>query len=173
MKVDICLAEKKDAAVVADLSRQTFLDTFASQNTKEDMEKFMNEQFTRQMLMKEVGVEGHLFYIARVNESLAGYVKLREGKEGPELKNRRSLEIARIYAVKEMLGKGVGSALMQKAIDVATERNKEILWLAVFQANKTAIDFYKRWGFEIFGEQDFLLGNDLQKDWLMRKMLIS
>ena len=68
-----------------------------------------------------------------------------------------------------MLGKGVGSALMQKAIDVARERNKEILWLGVFQANKTAIDFYKRWGFEIFGEQNFLLGNDLQKDWLMRR----
>jgi ribosomal protein S18 acetylase RimI-like enzyme len=169
MKVDICLAEKKDAAVVADLSRQTFFDTFASQNTKEDMDKFMNEQFTRQMLMKEVGAEGQLFYIARVNESLAGYIKLREGKEGPELKNRASLEIARIYSVKEMLGKGVGSALMQKAIDVAREMNKEILWLAVFQANKTAIDFYKRWGFEIFGEQDFLLGDDLQKDWLMRR----
>ena len=45
-------AAKKDAELIADISRQTFYDTFAEHNTKEDMDKFMSEQFTRGRLMR-------------------------------------------------------------------------------------------------------------------------
>jgi ribosomal protein S18 acetylase RimI-like enzyme len=79
------------------------------------------------------------------------------------------LEIARLYAVSPMIGKGVGSLLMQKSIDTAKERNKEAVWLGVWENNHRAISFYTRWGFEKFGEQDFLLGDDVQNDWLMMR----
>ena len=46
-----------------------------------------------------------------------------------------------------------------------------MVWLGVWKQNKKAIDFYTKWGFRIFGECDFVLGNDLQKDWLMRKKI--
>lgn len=37
--------------------------------------------------------------------------------------------------------------------------------------NKRAFEFYLKWGFEIFSSQVFLLGNDVQKDWVMKKNL--
>jgi len=169
MQIEIRFAGKEDAELIADLSRETFFDTFASQNTAADMEKFMNEQFTKEALMAEAGAKENIFMLAHMDGEPAGYVKLREGKEKPEFDNKASLEIARIYVINKMIGKGVGSVLMQKCIDVALEKHKEVLWLGVWKENKPAIDFYKRWGFEIFGEQDFMLGNDLQKDWLMKK----
>ncbi len=165
----IKLASKEDAELIADFSRKTFYDTFAPYNTPGDMDKFMNEQFTREALVKEAGNKAFTFFLAFIDDELAGYVKLNETKQRPEFENRPALEIARIYASNKMIGKGIGSALMQKSIDVAKERNKEVIWLGVWKENKTAIDFYKRWGFDIFGEQDFLLGDDLQKDWLMMK----
>ena len=169
--MDVRLAGKGDAELIAELSQQTFYDTFASQNTKEDMDKFMNEQFTKDVLMKEVGAEGNVFLIAFVNNEAAGYVRMREGEIRPELMNKPAIEIARIYAVNKMIGKGIGSVLMQKCIDIAKEKNKEVIWLGVFKKNKLAIDFYTKWGFEIFAEHSFLLGNDLQMDWLMKKTL--
>jgi len=171
MQIDITVAGKKDAELIANLSRQTFYDTFASQNTAEDIDKFMNEQFTKEALMKEAGAEGNIFLIAFIDNEPAGYVRMSEGRLRPELNNKPCLEIARIYVINKMIGKGIGSVLMKKCIDVAQEMNKELIWLGVWKENNTAIDFYKRWGFEIFGEQDFLLGNDLQKDWLMKKDL--
>jgi ribosomal protein S18 acetylase RimI-like enzyme len=167
--VTIRYATAEDAELIADLSRQTFYDTFASQNTKEDMDKFMNEQFTKEALMKEVGTEGNIFLIAFINNEAAGYVRMREGEIRSEFMNKPAIEIARIYAANKMIGKGIGSALMQKCIDIAKENNKEIIWLGVFKKNQPAIDFYTKWGFEIFAEHSFLLGNDLQMDWLMRK----
>ena len=70
-----------------------------------------------------------------------------------------------------MIGKGVGKKLMQTCHDIARQKGKKILWLGVWKENHRAIDFYKSWGFEIFGDQEFILGDDVQTDWLMKKDL--
>jgi len=169
--ISIRLAGKQDAEIIADLSRRTFSDTFAPFNTLRDMDIFLKEQFTRQSLMAEVGVAFNTFYLAYAGEELAGYIKLREHEHPRELKGLKALEIARLYATSPMVGKGVGSRLMQHSFDIAMEKKKEVIWLAVWEKNKRALDFYTRWGFEIFGKQVFVLGTDLQKDWLMKKVL--
>jgi diamine N-acetyltransferase len=169
--ISIRLATSKDAEIIADISRQTFYETFALQNTVSDMEKFMNEQFTREKLIQEVNEPWLTFFLAFIDNDPVGYVKLREGAVPSELVSQSCTEIARIYSVQNMIGKGVGKKLMQTCHDLATQRKKQVLWLAVWKENHRAIDFYERWGFEIFGEQDFLLGDDLQRDWLMKKAI--
>lgn len=170
-RVQIRYATTEDATMIADISRRTFHDTFASQNTQEDMDKFMNEQFTHARLMEEVGAPENVFLIAEIDGDTAGYARLRESKAPEELDGLPSIEIARIYALQTTIGKGVGKALMKKCIDVAFEMGKRVVWLGVWEKNERAISFYTKWGFEKFGEHDFVLGNDVQRDWLMKKML--
>lgn len=160
-----------DAGTIADLSRSTFYDTFAADNTEEDMIIFMNRQFTRDALVAEVGMRSNTFLLAYKGGVLAGYVKLRESKGPPELKGYSSLEIARIYVVKSMLGQGIGRELMHHSIELARSRRKQVIWLAVWEKNERAIHFYTQWGFEIFSKQVFVLGTDLQNDWIMKKEL--
>ena len=167
----IRVADSNDAELIADLSRKTFLETFAERNTQANMDKFMNEQFTRENLIKEVGADGNIFLIAELDGDVVGYARLRESDNPALLNNLPSIEIARIYSVQSKIGKGIGSALMQKCIEVATLHSKAAIWLGVWEENKHAISFYQRWGFEIFDEHEFVLGDDVQKDWLMRKML--
>jgi ribosomal protein S18 acetylase RimI-like enzyme len=109
--------------------------------------------------------------LAYAENQIAGYVKLRDARVPLALKNNKALEIARIYSMNHLIGKGVGSALMKASLSMATRLEKDVVWLGVWEKNIRAIDFYKRWGFEKFDETDFLLGNDLQKDWLMKKHL--
>jgi ribosomal protein S18 acetylase RimI-like enzyme len=165
------VATAADAGLIAELSRATFYETFAPQNTPKNMEKFMNEQFSHERLMKEVTEEENIFFIAEINNEAVGYARLRDSDSLPELKGIPSLEIARIYSVQSQIGKGIGSALMKECIAVARDRNKQIIWLGVWKENLRAIAFYERWGFEIFAEHDFVLGNDIQKDWLMKRTL--
>lgn len=167
----IRIATINDAALIADMSRQTFYETFAAQNTKENMDKFMNEQFSKELLMKEVGAEGNAFFLAYDGEYPVGYARLRENNIPPELNNANAMEIARIYAATSSVGKGVGKALMQECIDLALAKKKEILWLGVWEQNRRAIDFYSKWGFEKFATHVFLVGDDPQTDWLMKKEL--
>lgn len=170
----IRLATPDDAEIIAEFSRRTFFETFASSNSKEDMEKFMEEQFSKQLLMEEVGSKSNIFFIAFEQEDkLAGYVRLRENNNPPELLARNAIEIARIYTAKHLIGKGVGKLLMQKSIDTALQKKINTIWLGVWEHNQRAIDFYHKWGFEKFGTHLFVLGNDAQTDWLMKKTLFS
>lgn len=170
-EVTIRLATEADAELIADLSRQTFYESFAEHNTKEDMDKFMNQQFTKEKLINEVNQPWQLFFLAYINNEPVGYVKLRDGTVPVQLDIRSSLEIARIYAVRSKIGKGIGKKLMQTCHEIAKQKGKKTLWLGVWKQNQRAIDFYTAWGFEIFGEQEFILGNDVQTDWLMKKNL--
>ena len=158
-----------DAELVADLSRKTFYETFGTHNTKENMDKFMKEQFTRESLIKEVSEPGNIFLLAMNEEKPVGYVRMREGEKYPEFGDRDSLEIARIYVVNKFIGTGVGKLMMQKCISLAKEIKKDIIWLGVWEKNKRAISFYTKWGFEKFAEHPFLLGDEVQTDWLMKK----
>jgi ribosomal protein S18 acetylase RimI-like enzyme len=171
MPLSIRIAAKKDAALIADLSRKTFYETFDVFNTKEDMDKFMNEQFTHDALMNEVGAEGNIFLLAFDDELPVGYARMRENNNPPELQSKNAMEISRIYADSNSIGKGVGKTLMEKCIAIAKEKNKEIIWLGVWEKNERAIDFYHKWGFEKFSEHPFILGNDIQTDWLLKKNL--
>ena len=167
----IRFATADDAELIADLSRRTFHETFGYVNTKENMDKFMNEQFNREKLVKEVTEPGNTFFLAFDNDTPVGYVRMREGKKFPEFENKDSIEIARIYSVNSYLGTGVGEQLMRQCVFIAKELKKEIIWLGVWEKNPRAIAFYTKWGFVKFSEQDFLLGDDLQKDWLLMKKL--
>jgi ribosomal protein S18 acetylase RimI-like enzyme len=173
LKHDIVIrvATEADAELIADLSRQTFYDTFAGHNTKDDMDKFMHEQFTREKLIEEVKQPWHIFFLASIEDEPVGYVKLRDGLVPAGLINQSCLEIARIYSIQKTIGKGVGKKLMQTCHDTARQKGKKILWLGVWKENQRAIDFYTNWGFEIFSEQKFVLGDDVQTDWLMKKNL--
>ena len=170
MTVIIRTATAKDAEAIALLSRETFYETFARYNTEEDMDKFMHEQFSKELLMAEVGTDENIFLAAFAENELLGYTKMKESKNPPALGNAKAIEIARIYTSQKTIGKGIGKALMQKAIDTAKELQKEIIWLGVWEHNAHAIEFYKKWGFEKFAEHDFVLGNDVQTDWLMKKI---
>ena len=169
--VSLRYATFADSELIADLSRQTFYEAFAAQNTKENMDIFMTEQFSKEKLMEEVGAKDNIFLLAYDKVDLVGYARLRENNIPPELGISNALEIARIYATANSIGKGVGKALMQKCIDIALEKKAAAIWLGVWEHNTRAINFYSHWGFEKFGTHIFLLGDDPQIDWLMKKNL--
>ena len=167
----IRIADEMDAELIANISRLTFFETFAADNTKENMEKFMNERFSKEKLVAEVGAPGNIFLLAFDDDGPAGYVRMKETEQNDNLEEMAAIEISRIYSMPHKIGKGVGHLLMQACIDTAKKMNKRRIWLAVWEKNQRAISFYKKWGFERFGEHDFILGDDVQLDWLMKKEL--
>lgn len=170
-EIQIREATIDDAVLIADLSRQTFYDSFAQDNTPENMKKFMDEIFTRESLIKEVGAAGNIFLLAEQDGGVVGYARLREATNPQLTEGSAAMEIARIYAVQKSIGKGVGSALMKHCIEVAKQKKAGVVWLGVWEHNHKAIAFYTKWGFERFGEHVFMLGEDAQTDWLMKKLL--
>ena len=160
-------------SLLADISQQTFVDTFASYNIPEDMQLFLETQFTREQLMAEPDIPDNYFFIAWQEQEPLGYMRLRYWEKAPYtcLPAGPSLEITRLYATTSAIGTGVGKAMMQFALDFARKVAVENAWLGVWEKNERAINFYQQWGFIRLGDHEFLLGKDRQTDWLMVKEL--
>ena len=88
-----------------------------------------------------------------------------------DIHDEQSLEIERIYVSKEFQGEGLGRCLMEKAISTAIRRKKKYVWLGVWEKNEKALRFYKRNGFYQIGTHSFVMGDDEQTDYIMRKDL--
>ena len=168
--VIIRIANAEDAELVAEISRETFCETFGPFNTQSDMDKFLSQQFAKEKLIDQVIQKGNIFLLAFINKELAGYLFLKEATH-EKLSTNHTIEICRLYSRTAFIGKGVGKALMLAAITQAKQLHKEILWLGVWKYNQRAARFYTAFGFEKFAEQDFLLGDDVQRDWVMKLVL--
>ncbi len=159
-----------EAELIAIISRETFYDTYAAENTAANMAKFLTQQFSKSMLMAEVGAPGNHFFLAYKEGVVAGYLKLKEATH-LQIIGEEAIEISRIYVCKPFIGKSVGKALLAAAIDFAKENAKECIWLIAWKENKRALEFYQKNGFEIFAESTFVLGNDLQSDWVLKRSI--
>ena len=164
-----CNAE--DFETLRALSIRTYYETFAHLNTAEDMAAYLEDAFNVERLTKEFNDANSSFYLLYADENLAGYLKLNEAPSQTDINDAESLEIERIYVSSEFQGAGLGRYLMEQAIAIARERKKKYAWLGVWEKNEKAIRFYKQNGFYEIGTHKFVMGEDVQTDYVMRKDL--
>jgi diamine N-acetyltransferase len=153
------------------ISRQTFLETFADQNSEEDMQAYLESSFSADKLDQELKNISSVFYFALMDNKVIGYLKMNFAQAQTELQNERSMEIERIYVLREFQGRKAGHLLFETALEIARRARMEFIWLGVWEKNYSAIKFYSKKGFVEFDRHIFKLGNDEQIDIMMRLTL--
>jgi ribosomal protein S18 acetylase RimI-like enzyme len=170
-EVKIRYATKNDAEMLADLSWRTFFDAFAEhpKNAPDDLKAYMDSAFNAEQLSKELSDEKAIFLVAEIEGELAGYAKLLLDAIEPGVTAEKPIELCRLYSEQKFLGKGVGAALMYRCLKEAKRRERDVMWLGVWEYNPRAQAFYRKWKFEECGSHVFQLGNDPQTDLLMQR----
>jgi len=161
-----------DAKMLSELGAKTFYDTFARDNTPENMAAHLKNSFSPEVQLAELSNPNHIFLIVEDGDKPIGYAQLTLDSKEEFLTGVNSLEVRRIYASQEYIGKGIGKALMQAAIHEAERRGCDSVWLGVWEKNPRAIEFYKKWGFKEVGTHIFTVGDDPQRDYIMELELI-
>jgi ribosomal protein S18 acetylase RimI-like enzyme len=164
----ILRAKPADLETLVHLSRKIFNDSFDHLNKRENMEEYMDRAFNPEQLLTELNNPLSEFYFIMVDDVAAGYLKLNQGPAQSDIGDERSLEIERIYVDDEYQGQGLGSKLIDKAMERAKALKLDYIWLGVWEKNPDAIRFYQRQGFEIFGSHPFRMGDEEQTDVLMK-----
>ena len=150
------------------ISILTFRETFEEVNTKEDMQKYLDENLSVEKLKSELENPNSEFYFAENDKLILGYLKINFGNAQTENQGNETLEIERIYVLKDFLGQKIGQILLNKAIEIGKKKNLEFLWLGVWEENHRAIKFYEKNGFKVFGKHKFVLVKDVQTDLMMK-----
>ena len=156
-----------DAAMLAKLGARTFYDTFAKDNTPENIAAYLKASFSPDIQFNELSEPGNIFLIVESENIPIGYAQLIINSRDQWIYRTKPLEIRRIYALQEYLGKGVGKELMQSTIYEARQRACDCVWLGVWEKNQRAIDFYEKWRFRKVGTHLFSVGDDPQNDYVM------
>lgn len=169
MGVVIRPADEKDVELIRLFGIKTFRDTFEKFNTPENMMLYLEKNFSMEHILRELNEPGTEFHLAFIDQQIVGYTKIHLNKKTKDLEADAALEIERIYVDLEFHGKHVGKLLLDKCFQIARSKGMKVVWLGVWEHNPRAIAFYRKWGFEKFGQHKFILGNDIQTDWLMKK----
>ena len=171
MELDFQKCSEKDLHLLLKLSRETFIDAFEKQNNPDDFQDYIKKAFSLSTLNKELNNPDSHFFFVFSNQKLIGYFKLNEFNAQSELKEKEGIELQRIYIINEYQRKNLGSQILLKIIEMAGEKEKEYIWLGVWEHNLDAIRFYNKQGFIKFDTHPYYIGRDKQTDWLMRKNL--
>lgn len=163
-------AVAREAAALAALAESTFRDSWQAFNTPQDMDAYCAANFTPARVAADLESPDVQLLVAESGGGLAGYLRwLPGGADG--VAAARPAELSRLYVRRNWHGRGAGPALMRSFLQRAAVAGHDAAWLAVWQRAPQPIAFYRKWGFEVVGTTTFLLGRDLQQDYVMRRAL--
>jgi GNAT superfamily N-acetyltransferase len=161
-------ADFSDLASLLDLAQTSFVQAFTEGNKPENVQAYLSQAFTSVQLEIEWRNPASTFLLASLEGRLVGYTKVNLAAAQTDVQDPDSLEVARLYTLEEVWGRGVGQFLLNAALIFAKEKGMTYVWLGVWEHNARAMRFYEKNGFKAFGSHPFPFGDEIQNDWLMR-----
>ena len=160
-------AKAADLPAIDAVFRQSFCDTFAHLYEPDDLASFL-AKFTSEAWAHEFNDPGYSFRIAEADGQVVGFVKV-----GPSTlpidDHASTIELRQLYILSRYHGAGIAHALMDWALEESRRRGAREIYLTVYTDNHRAKRFYDRYGFEPVGRYDFMVGNHVDEDIIMRK----
>jgi ribosomal protein S18 acetylase RimI-like enzyme len=151
--IHVELAKTEDSEAIFNVQRLTWLNTYPNLEagiTKEDVRRRIEGEHGELIPVKierlrkrvEMGGEKEAVFIVKDEDKVVGFVApaIIEGQR----------RIGAIYVLPDAQGKGIGSRLLQKAIE--WHGGGEDIFLHVASYNQKTIEFYKKYGFHITRE---------------------
>jgi ribosomal protein S18 acetylase RimI-like enzyme len=166
-EVRLVAAVAADAAALSAAGERFFVQAYARYSRADDLAAHVREYFGRDSVAAELQNPDVRYMIARGDDAIAGFVKIRSGDAPDAIPCADAVEVQQLYVDAAWQRKGVGRALMDWAVATAREQGRAGLWLSVWQDADWAKTFYEAYGFRKAGIAEFRLGRSRYEDYLM------
>jgi ribosomal protein S18 acetylase RimI-like enzyme len=164
-------AVSADAPALRELFSESFIETFGHLYRPADLDEFLdtNSDAKWRANLRDCDVA---IRVAEREGELAGFVELAP-KKLPYETSVPALELRRLYLRSSAHGRGIADSLMKWALQEAARRGAQELVLSVFVDNGRARRFYERYGFEVVGRFDFMVGSHADEDLILRHVIMQ
>lgn len=159
-----------DGEALDAMAVESWRETFAHFYKPEDLEAYLGQAHGPDgWLIADLKRAQVRWQVARIRGAIAGYIKLVP----PHLEQSgaNDTQIGQLYILAQWHGKGIAQALMDWAIAQARASGSPAIILTVFEKNERAIAFYRKYGFVHVGDYDFPVGEQIDRDLVMRLAL--
>lgn len=165
-------ATSGDAAALADLGARSFCAKFAHLYKPDDLSNFLAESHCEATVAGEIADPKIAVFLAVEDDRLLGYCKVKLACGWPEHARGKSvIELKQLYTDPDVTGKGIGTALMDHAMELAREAGADEVQLSVYSDNPGAQRFYRRYGFDKVADIHFMVGDQRDEEFLFAAML--
>jgi diamine N-acetyltransferase len=158
-----------DAALMARLGPETFIETFGHLYTPENLAAFLLNH-SEANWRGELSDPRFAVRLAEAGGAAVGFAKVGPPSLPFEVKGPTA-ELRQLYVLGPWQGEGIAPALMAWVLAEVRRRGAETLYLSVFIDNVRARRFYARYGFEEVGRYAFMVGSHADEDIILRLKL--
>ncbi len=162
-----------DAGQLSTLATTVFCDTYGALIPHEGRQEYLEHAFSVEALKVDLTHPSVKYLVACHNETLIGFSKLDPTHVPSGVRSTKPIELVKLYVPKAYHGLGVGAKLMKRSICQARELGYDGIWLCVWQKNKRAIAFYRKWGFEMVGTTPIFVGDVVFDDFVLERELVG
>lgn len=156
-----------DAESLARLAEYTFRDTFEAANDQADIDLHCANNFGVEIQRREILDPNYVSILVELEGELIAFAQVRLHSPKECVGAERPSELYRIYVSSEWHGRGIAHEVMSEVLVTAARSGADSIWLGVWEQNPKAIAFYRKYKFEVVGEQVFQVGSDPQRDLIM------
>jgi ribosomal protein S18 acetylase RimI-like enzyme len=164
-------AHRQDAELLVELGKRTFREAFAAQNSPEDMATHLRATFSLDNIKTQLDHKDTLYLISDFQTEPVGYAYLFPTQPPAAIKDPMAIQLIRFYLLEKCYGLGVGNTLMQRCLAESSARGYRAVWLSSWELNGRANAFYRKWQFKVVDRQKFVVGSDVQNDFIFRRNL--
>ena len=164
-------AHQQDAELLVELGKRAFREAFAAQNSPEDMASHLRTTFSLDDIKTQLDDKDTLYLISDLQAEPVGYAYLYPTQPPAAIKDPMAIQLIRFYLLEKCYGLGVGNTLMKSCLAESGARGYRTVWLSSWELNGRANAFYRRWHFKVVDRQQFVVGSDVQNDFILRRDL--
>lgn len=167
--VAIRRARTIDARTVRDLAEQTTIETWAHLYSKEDFDAYLREKFQLQRFESDLADATVGIWIAELDGEAIGLVSVGDNNlpVPKEQLDPSAGEIRKFYMLKKHQGSGIGSKLFDTAMQWLQSQGPRTVYCGVWSENYGAQRFYERKGFRKCAEYGFVVGKQVDREFIM------
>ena len=151
-------ATSSDSKILSGLSQTTFYQTYVAIHPENAglLRAYTEETFSEEKIQRQSQLPAVYYYVVESGDVVLGYMKTVRGDAPDQVLQKPSLELEKLYVKGEFQGRGLGQKLFDFLIPVALASGHRSIWLSVYENNPGAIAFYRKNGFRVVGEKDFV-----------------
>ncbi|MGQ3069287.1 MAG: GNAT family N-acetyltransferase [Brevundimonas sp.] len=166
-------ADLDDAAALAVIGRQTFIDTFVTgfgiPYPEADLTAFLDASFNPEAIGRKLQEPGAAWWVAERDGELLAFANTGpntlphpDGRPG-------HAELRRLYVSKAAQGLGLGTKLLAVSLEWMEANTDGPLWIGVWSGNLKAQKLYAAYGFEKAGEYQYPVGSWMDDEFILRR----
>jgi diamine N-acetyltransferase len=151
----IIKATIKDLPVLAEIGRQSFIESHGHSAPVKDIDEFVAIRFNENNLAIELSDPSTIFHIIYQDDEPAGYSKIMLNTGHPDIQIPNLTKLERIFLLQQYYGTSLGNQLFRFILDLSKSYQQSGMWLYAWTENTRALNFYKKNGFEVIGDYQY------------------